>query len=175
MRVEDKINQLLQQMAEGWRQGSGAMFAQPFAKEARFVAFDGSIHRGPQEIAAFHQKAFDTFLKGTSIEATIDEIRQIDRNTWLVFTTGWRSPAHSRMRNVQPNPPTSSSAKWMTNKRSFWLSKILVCAPSPTKRPRNCGEPSTLPGIAQAAPTPRIPTASRRFPPTSPCSKSAGR
>ena len=95
MRVEDKINQLLQQMAEGWRQGSGAMFAQPFAKEARFVAFDGSIHRGPQEIAAFHQKAFDTFLKGTSIEATIDEIRQIDQNTWLVFTTGWRSPAHS--------------------------------------------------------------------------------
>ena len=95
MPVEAKINELLQTMAEGWRRGDGTLFAQPFAKQARFVAFDGSIHHGPEEIAAFHQKAFDTFLQGTSIEATVDEIRQIDHNTWLVFTTGWRTPAHS--------------------------------------------------------------------------------
>ena len=95
MLVEAQIHTLLQTMAEGWRRGDGTMFAQPFAQDARFVAFDGSIHHGPAEIAAFHQKAFDTFLKGTSIEATVDEIKQIDQNTWLVFTTGWRSPIHS--------------------------------------------------------------------------------
>ena len=69
----------LDKMIEGWRRGSGTLFAQPFSKEARFVAFDGSVHNGPDEIAAFHQKAFDTVLKGTSLDLTVSEMKQIDR------------------------------------------------------------------------------------------------
>ena len=95
MPVEAKIHGLLDQMTEGWRQGSGTLFAQPFSKEARFVAFDGSVHHGPNEIAAFHQRAFDTALKGTSLDVTISEMRQIDQRTWLVFTTGWHRPSNA--------------------------------------------------------------------------------
>ncbi|MGC1782719.1 MAG: SgcJ/EcaC family oxidoreductase [Acidobacteriaceae bacterium] len=89
MLVEAKINELLNKMSEGWRRGDGTLFAQPFSKDARFGAFDGSMHHGPDEIAAFHQKAFDTFLKGTSLEVTVNEMKQIDQRTWLVFTSGW--------------------------------------------------------------------------------------
>jgi uncharacterized protein (TIGR02246 family) len=61
MRIETKISELLDKMTEGWRRGSGPLFAQPFAKEARFVAFDGSVHNGPDEIAAFHQEPLTQF------------------------------------------------------------------------------------------------------------------
>jgi uncharacterized protein (TIGR02246 family) len=95
MLVDAKINELLGKMTEGWRRGNGTLFAQPFSKDARFVAFDGSIHRGPDEIAAFHQKAFDTFLKGTSLDVTVSEMKQIDQRIWLVFTTGWHRPTNA--------------------------------------------------------------------------------
>jgi uncharacterized protein (TIGR02246 family) len=95
MSIEARIKESLDVMIEGWFQGSGKLFAQPFSKEARFVAFDGSIHHGPDEIAAFHQRAFDTVLKGTSLELNVTEIKQIDQETWLVFSTGWHRPSNA--------------------------------------------------------------------------------
>lgn len=93
MIVEARIHELLTTMIEGWRRGSGTLFAKPFAKDAHFVAFDGSVHNGPDEIAAFHQKAFDTVLKGTSLDLVVNETRQIDLKTWLVFAKGWHRPS----------------------------------------------------------------------------------
>jgi uncharacterized protein (TIGR02246 family) len=92
MIVEARINELLTTMTEGWRRGSGTLFAQPFSKDAHFVAFDGSVHNGPSEIAVFHQVAFDTVLKGTSLDLSVSETRQIDQKTWLVFAKGWHRP-----------------------------------------------------------------------------------
>jgi uncharacterized protein (TIGR02246 family) len=103
MLVEAKINDLLAQMLEGWRRGSGMLFAQPFSKDAHFVAFDGSVHNGPDEIAAFHEKAFDTVLKGTSLELTVTDIKPIDQKHWLVFAKGWHRPnnAHTNQRSAE--------------------------------------------------------------------------
>ncbi len=103
MLVEAKINDLLAQMIEGWRRGSGILFAQPFSKDAHFVAFDGSVHNGQDEIAAFHQKAFDSILKGTALELTVTDIKQIDQNNWLVFGRGWHRPniAHKDHRTAE--------------------------------------------------------------------------
>lgn len=39
MSIETRIKESLDKMAEGWRQGDGKLFAQPFSKEAHFVAF----------------------------------------------------------------------------------------------------------------------------------------
>ncbi len=79
--IEGKIKGLLGKITEGWRPGSGTLFAHPSSKDAQFVAFDGSIHHGPDEIAAFHQTAFDTILKGTSLDLTVAQIRQIDEGS----------------------------------------------------------------------------------------------
>jgi uncharacterized protein (TIGR02246 family) len=101
MSVETRIKESLDQMVNGWQRGDGKLFAQPFSKEARFVAFDGSIHHGADEIAAFHQRAFDTVLKGTSLDLEISEIKQIDQKIWLVFSKGWHrrsnAPAGNRI------------------------------------------------------------------------------
>src|ERR1700761_7573519 len=76
-------------MIEGWRSGRGTLFAQPFSENAHFVAFDGSVHEGPEEISVFHQKAFDTVLKGTTLELAVTDIKQVDEKVWLFFTNGW--------------------------------------------------------------------------------------
>jgi uncharacterized protein (TIGR02246 family) len=90
---EKRINEMLDRMVEGWRRGSGAVFAEPFSREARFVAFDGSVHIGRDEIAAFHQKAFETVLKGTFLDLTVSEMKQMDQRIWLVFAKGWHRPS----------------------------------------------------------------------------------
>lgn len=87
--MQSKITALLDKMTEGWRLGSGAVFAEPFSESVRFVAFDGSVLNGPEQIAAFHQRAFDTVLKGTLLELKVDEMKQVDRSIWLVFARGW--------------------------------------------------------------------------------------
>jgi uncharacterized protein (TIGR02246 family) len=87
--METRIKESLDKMADGWQRGDGQLFAQPFSKEAHFVAFDGSIHHGADEIAAFHQRAFDTVLKGTCLDLEISEIKQIGQKIWLVFSKGW--------------------------------------------------------------------------------------
>jgi hypothetical protein len=46
MSIETRIKESLDKMVDGWQRGDGKLFAQPFSKEAHFVAFDGSIHRG---------------------------------------------------------------------------------------------------------------------------------
>ena len=93
MRVENMITTSLNTMTEGWRRGDGSLFAQPFSQNARFVAFDGSIHNGPADIAAFHQRAFDTILKGTLLELIVDTMKQIDKTAWLVFSKAWHRPS----------------------------------------------------------------------------------
>jgi uncharacterized protein (TIGR02246 family) len=54
-------------MIEAWNKGSGADFAAPFTESADFVAFEGTHWKGRQEITAFHQKLFDTSVKGSRL------------------------------------------------------------------------------------------------------------
>ena len=99
MSIETRIEESLEKMADGWERGDGNLFAQPFSKEAHFVAFDGSIHHGADEIAAFHQRAFDTVLKGTRLDVEISEIKQIEQKIWLVFSKGWHRRSNAPVGN----------------------------------------------------------------------------
>ena len=82
------IHDLINQFLTGWAAGDGQQFAAPFSEQARFVAFDGTVLTGQAEIAAFHQQAFESHLRGTVLEITVDEIRPVSAGVWLVFTTG---------------------------------------------------------------------------------------
>ena len=75
-------------MTAGWQAGDGKRFAAPFGERAHFVAFDGTVLTGPSEIAAFHQRAFDTHLRGTALGVTVEEIRPVAERAWLVFASG---------------------------------------------------------------------------------------
>ena len=78
----------IEQLCAGWLAGDGAQFAASFAPQAHFVAFDGNIITGSVEIASFHQRAFDSHLRGTELDIVVREIRLVASNAWLVFAKG---------------------------------------------------------------------------------------
>jgi uncharacterized protein (TIGR02246 family) len=85
---EAAIRALYQQIIDGWNKGSGDAFAARFAEDADFVAFDGSYFKGRQEIAAFHQMLFDTFLKGTRLVGKVRSVRFLTPDVAVMHAVG---------------------------------------------------------------------------------------
>ena len=54
-------------MNEAWNRGDATAFAADFADDAEFIAFEGTILTGRDEIVAYHQPLFDTVLKGSRL------------------------------------------------------------------------------------------------------------
>ena len=52
---------------EGWNKGIGQAFAESFSPDADLVGFDGTHITGRAQIAEFHQKLFDTYVKGSRL------------------------------------------------------------------------------------------------------------
>jgi uncharacterized protein (TIGR02246 family) len=65
---EKAIRAIHQRMIDAWNTGDGAAFAAPFTEDANFVAFEGTHLKGRQEITSFHQRIFDTVVKGSRLE-----------------------------------------------------------------------------------------------------------
>ncbi len=82
-----QVAELIKQMEAGWKAGSGERFAAPYAERVHFVTFDGTMLESRQAVAAYHQQAFDTHLKGTAIRIEVHEVRQVAEEAWLVFST----------------------------------------------------------------------------------------
>jgi uncharacterized protein (TIGR02246 family) len=47
----------------------------PFTDDADFVAFEGTHLKGREEIAVFHQRMFDTAVKGSRLEGEVKLVR----------------------------------------------------------------------------------------------------
>ncbi|BCB76906.1 SgcJ/EcaC family oxidoreductase [Phytohabitans flavus] len=54
-------------MNEAWNSGDATAFFADFADDAEFVDFEGTIHKGREQMVAFHQPIFDTVLKGSRL------------------------------------------------------------------------------------------------------------
>jgi uncharacterized protein (TIGR02246 family) len=85
---EAAVRALYTQAMEGWNTGSGAAFAAPFAEDGHLVAFDGTHFKGRDEIVAFHQPLFDTWLKGTRLVATVESVRFLSPDVALMHVLG---------------------------------------------------------------------------------------
>ena len=83
-----QIRTLHQRMLDAWNQGSGEAFAAPFAEDAHFVAFDGSILRGRKQIAEVHQRLFDHWLRGTRLVGGATRVRFLGPDAAVVLTVG---------------------------------------------------------------------------------------
>jgi uncharacterized protein (TIGR02246 family) len=86
--TSQEIADLHERIARSWQEGSGEAFSAGFTADAHFVAFDGTVLRGPDAIARFHQRAFDTHLKGTRLVVSIEETAPVGDHATLAFTTG---------------------------------------------------------------------------------------
>ncbi|MGQ0811546.1 MAG: SgcJ/EcaC family oxidoreductase [Nitrospiraceae bacterium] len=96
---ETAVRALYQQMMDGWNQGSGEAFAAPFAENGDLIGFDGTHFEGRLEIAPFHQRLFDTYLKGTRLTGQVTSIRFLSPDVALMHAVGGtvkeRVPARS--------------------------------------------------------------------------------
>jgi uncharacterized protein (TIGR02246 family) len=85
---EAAVRALHRQVLDGWNRGDGAAFAAPFAEDAHFVAFDGSVIHGRQRIAESHQVLFDKWLTGTRLTDEFTEVRFLGPDAAAVFAVG---------------------------------------------------------------------------------------
>ncbi|WP_174292834.1 SgcJ/EcaC family oxidoreductase [Sphingomonas bacterium] len=83
-----ELRQLMREIAAGWDAGDAAAFAANMTPDTHYVAFDGSVLDGADAIAAFHQPAFDTHLKGTKLHIDITGMRALGGDSFVVFATG---------------------------------------------------------------------------------------
>ncbi len=82
---ELSIRDFYRQMIDAWNRGSGEGFAAPFSETADFITFEGIHLKGRKEIAAFHQQAFDTVIKGTRLGGEVNFIRFVNSQLALML------------------------------------------------------------------------------------------
>ena len=83
-----ELQAIFSDMTNGWRDGDAKRFAAVFSKNARFVAFDGSILAGPDGIAAYHAQPFATYLAGTTLEFGPLAIERLTDDQYVVASEG---------------------------------------------------------------------------------------
>lgn len=79
---------VLDRLTQAWATGQGTKVAACFSTAGRFIAFDGSSHDGRDQIASFHQMAFDGPLRGTRLEMAIADCRELPGDLILISTRG---------------------------------------------------------------------------------------
>jgi uncharacterized protein (TIGR02246 family) len=82
------IQKLYQKKIEGWNNGDGEKFAEPYTEDADYIGFDGTYLKGRQEIASFHQMLFDKFLSGSRLIGKIKSIRFLTSDVAVVVAIG---------------------------------------------------------------------------------------
>jgi uncharacterized protein (TIGR02246 family) len=85
---EAAVRALYTRSMDGWNTGSGEAFAAPFAEDGHLVAFDGTHFKGRDEIVAFHQPLFETWLKGTRLVAEVESVRFLSPDVALMHVLG---------------------------------------------------------------------------------------
>src|SRR5262245_49068306 len=66
----------------------GTKEAALFTEDGDLVAFDGMHFKGRKEIAPFHQRLFDTYLKGTRLVGKVSDVRFLSSDVAVSHTVG---------------------------------------------------------------------------------------
>jgi uncharacterized protein (TIGR02246 family) len=85
---EVAIRALYQQMMDAWNKGSDEAYAAPFAEDGDLIGFDGTHFKGRREIAPFHQRLFETHLKGTRLVGQVTSVRFLSLDVALMHAVG---------------------------------------------------------------------------------------
>lgn len=72
---EASVRELYRALLDAWGEGDGEAYGALFTEDAEYVSFDGTRTRGREEIAASHQRLFDTWLKGTRLVGRVEGVR----------------------------------------------------------------------------------------------------
>ena len=114
---ETTIKDFISQMIDGWNRGSAEEFAAPFGKDADFIAFEGTHLRGRDEIVEFHQRLFDSELKGTRLEGGVNFVRMLGpalavMHAWATTTLPGQTNASPSRDSMQLFVATKRDGEW---------------------------------------------------------------
>ena len=82
------VRALFAELIAAWGRGDGHAYGALFTDDADYVGFDGSHTKGRRAIAEWHQKLFETWLKGTRLTGQIEGLRFLSPDVALVLATG---------------------------------------------------------------------------------------
>ena len=85
---EAAVRELYQQFMDAWGQGSGAALAAVFTQDGDLIGFDGTHLKGRQEIAPFHQRLFDKWLKGSRLVGHVTDVRFLGPDVAVMHAVG---------------------------------------------------------------------------------------
>jgi uncharacterized protein (TIGR02246 family) len=85
---EAAVHALYQRLMDAWNTSSGEAYAAPFAEDGDLIGFDGTHFKGRHEIAPFHQRLFDTHLKGTRLVGQVTSVRFLSPDVALMHAVG---------------------------------------------------------------------------------------
>ena len=85
---EAAVRALYKQLMDAWNKGSGEAYAAQFAEDGDLIGFDGTHFKGRQEIAPFHQRLFETYLKGTRLVGQVTSVRFLSPDVALMHAVG---------------------------------------------------------------------------------------
>jgi uncharacterized protein (TIGR02246 family) len=86
---EVAIRQLFENLVTSWNKGDGEGYAAQFTDDSDYIAFDGTHFKGRKANADNHQKLFDTFLKGSTLEQQrVTDLRFLSPDVALLHMVG---------------------------------------------------------------------------------------
>jgi uncharacterized protein (TIGR02246 family) len=99
---EAAVRDVYRQLIDAWNQGSGAALAAVFTTDGDLVGFDGTHLKGRREIAPFHQRLFDKWLRGSRLVGQVTGVRFLGPDVAVLHAVGGtvlrgrRAPAPER-------------------------------------------------------------------------------
>jgi uncharacterized protein (TIGR02246 family) len=105
---ETAVRDVYRQFMEAWNRGSGAALAEVFTQDGDLVGFDGTQLTGPQEIASFHQRLVDKWLRGSRLVGQVTDVRFLGPDVAVLHAIGG-----TVLRGRQaPHPSATRSRRW---------------------------------------------------------------
>ena len=131
---EAAVRALYQQLMDGWNQGSGDAFAAVFTEDGDLIGFDGTHFKGRQEIAPFHQRLFDKWLKGSRLVGQVKDVRFLSPDVALLHAVGGTimrgKTRHSPERDsIQTLVATRQNGEWRL--AAFQNTRVRPMGPNP--------------------------------------------
>jgi uncharacterized protein (TIGR02246 family) len=99
---EVAVREVYERFMDAWNRGSGAALARVFIDDGDLIGFDGTHLHGRQEIAWFHQRLFDKWLKGSRLVGEVSDLRFLGPEVAVLHAVGGtilrgkRAPAPER-------------------------------------------------------------------------------
>lgn len=113
----EAIVDLIHRMEHAWNTADGHAYAAAFTGDCDYIAFDGKHLRGRDANARFHQRLFDSVLKGSRLSFEPPSVRFIHPDVAVVHAMGsmllpWQSRVTPKQRSNQTLVAVRTSEGW---------------------------------------------------------------